>query len=121
MIKLIHSRKLDGEIMKTNRTSVKTLLTRVIIGLALLAGGYQATAQTAQFFRMAGPTAVTITKFRADGTMIWSGATPGATYTVQMVTALPGENNWVDYNQIVAAAASAPTSSLPSTRPPGWS
>jgi hypothetical protein len=47
MIKLIHSRKLDGEIMKTNRTSVKTLLTRVIIGLALLAGVHPVLAQPA--------------------------------------------------------------------------
>jgi len=36
MIKSIHSRKFDGEIMKTKVTSMKTLLTRVIIALALL-------------------------------------------------------------------------------------
>jgi formylglycine-generating enzyme required for sulfatase activity len=35
--------------------------------------------------------------------MVWSNATPGATYTVQTVTALPGGNNWVDYNKISAS------------------
>ena len=35
--------------------------------------------------------------------MVWSNATPGATYTVQSVTALPGGNNWVDYDQLVAS------------------
>jgi formylglycine-generating enzyme required for sulfatase activity len=47
MIKLIHSRKFDGEIMKTNLTSMKTLLTRVIIALALLVGVHPALAQLA--------------------------------------------------------------------------
>ena len=100
---------------------MKIRLSFLFIGLVMLAGVLEAAAQTAQFFRIVGPTAVTITAFQTDGTLVWNAATPGATYTVQMVTALPGENNWVDYNQIVAAAASAPTSSLPSTCPPGWS
>jgi formylglycine-generating enzyme required for sulfatase activity len=53
-----------------------------------------------QFFRLVGPTAVTITKFRADGTMFWSGATPGATYRVQVTTNLAGGGTWVDYVQL---------------------
>ena len=71
--------------------------------LALLAGVHPAAAQGARFFRIAGPTATTITAFRADGTMVWSNATPGATYTFQTVTALPGGTEWVDYDQLVAS------------------
>jgi len=84
---------------------MKTKLNALFIGLALLAGVYQATAQAAQFFRIVGPTAVTITAFRADGTLVWSGATPGATYTVQISTTLAGGVNWVDYDQLVAGGS----------------
>ena len=70
--------------------------------LALLAGVQPAAAQGAQFFRITGPTATTITKFRADGTMVWSNATRRATYTVQTVNALPSGTNWVDYSRLVA-------------------
>jgi formylglycine-generating enzyme required for sulfatase activity len=49
--------------------------------------------------------------------MVWSGATPGATYTVQMVTALPRGNNWVDYNQIVAGG-SVSTNVITTFNPP---
>ena len=57
-------------------------------------------AQAAQFFRISGPAAATITAFRPDGTMVWSNAQPGATYTVQTVAALPGGSNWMNYVQI---------------------
>jgi formylglycine-generating enzyme len=79
---------------------MKTKLHYLFIGLALLAGLHEAAAQTAQFFRLVGPTAVTITAFRADGTMVWSGATPGATYKVQVTTTLAGGGTWVDYVQL---------------------
>jgi len=36
------------------------------------------------------PTTTKITAFQRDGTMVWSNAQPGATYTVQTVAALPG-------------------------------
>ena len=68
--------------------------------LALLTGLNQAAAQGAHFFRISGPTATKITVFRRDGTLVWSNATPGANYTVQTVSSLPGRSNWVDYNQI---------------------
>ena len=41
-----------------------------------------------------------ITAFRTDGTMVWSNAQPGATFTVQTASPLPGGTNWVDYVQI---------------------
>ena len=59
-------------------------------------------AQGAQFFRIAGPTATTITAFRPDGTLVWSNAQPGATYTIQTISSLRGGTNWVDYVQIPA-------------------
>jgi hypothetical protein len=48
----------------------------------LYVGINQAAAQGAQFFRISGPTATTITAFNLDGTLVWSNARPGATYTV---------------------------------------
>ncbi len=83
---------------------MKNKLESLMIGLALLTGVHQAAAQTAQFFRIVGPTAVTITAFNPDGTLVWSGATPGATYTVQIATSL-AVSNWVDYNQLVAGGS----------------
>lgn len=77
-------------------------LRRVFIVLALLAGVNQVAAQRTQFFRISGPTAITITAFQPDGTLIWSNASPGLTYTIQTVTSLPGGGNWVDYNQMLA-------------------
>ena len=74
-------------------------------------------AQASQFFRIAGPTATKITAFQRDGTMVWSNATPGATYTVQTVTALPGGNNWVDYKQI-SASNSVCTNLIFASNPP---
>jgi formylglycine-generating enzyme required for sulfatase activity len=75
------------------------------IALALLAGVHQATAQGAQFFRIVGPTAATLTTFNPDGTLVWSNAEPGATYTVQTVSSLPGGTNWVNYIQIPATSS----------------
>jgi formylglycine-generating enzyme required for sulfatase activity len=81
---------------------MKTKLQSLFLMLALLAGASQAAAQTAQFFRIAGPAAVVITAFHDDGTMVWSGATPGAIYTVQTTTSAAGDN-WVNYDQITAS------------------
>jgi len=85
--------------------SMKTKLPSLFIALALLAVVPAAAAQTAQFFRLVGPTAVTITKFRADGSIIWSGATPGTTYTVQTATSLAGGGNWANYVQLSVTQA----------------
>jgi len=62
---------------------MKANLNTFLFWLALTASVRLAPAQSAQFFRLVGPTAITITDFRADGTLAWSGATPGATYSVQ--------------------------------------
>jgi sulfatase modifying factor 1 len=79
---------------------MRTKLCFLFIALALLAGINQTAAQGTRFFRISGPAATTITAFRPDGTLVWSNALPGATYTVQTVSALPGSTNWVDYVQI---------------------
>lgn len=95
---------------------MKPRLVSLIIELVLLSGVHRATAQNAQFFRIAGPTAVTIKTFKGDGTMVWIGATPGATYMVQTASALAGGGNWVNYNQIVASSSS--TNVISSFHPP---
>ena len=81
---------------------MKTKLQSLFIGLALLAGVRSTLAQTAQFFRIVGPTATTITAFRADGTLVWSGAMPGTNYTIQTASSLAGAAGWVSYVQIPA-------------------
>jgi formylglycine-generating enzyme len=80
-------------------TTMKTKPCFLLIVLALIAGVHQSAAQGARFFRIAGPTATTITTFRADGTLVWSNALAGTNYTIQTVTSLPGGSNWVDYVQ----------------------
>jgi len=72
--------------------------------LVLLAGINQGAAQGVRFFRVSGPAATIITAFRPDGTLVWNNAQPGATYTVQTVTSLPGGTNWVDYVQLPVTA-----------------
>ena len=57
-------------------------------------------AQEARFFRISGPAATKITAFCPDGTLVWSNAQPGMTYTIQTVSSLPGGTNWVNYVQI---------------------
>src|ERR1039458_9181466 len=77
------------------------LTTTMKLSLCALTLGTVA-AQGAQFFRIAGPAATKITAFRPDGTLVWSNAQAGATYTIQTVAFLPGGTNWVDYVQISA-------------------
>ena len=71
----------------------------LLVTIGLLAVINQACAQSSQFFRISGPAQTTIVAFNADGTLVWSNAQPGATYTVQTATSLVGESNWVDYVQ----------------------
>jgi formylglycine-generating enzyme required for sulfatase activity len=82
------------------KKTMKTKLLILFVVLALIAGVHQSAAQGARFFRIAGPAATTITKFRADGTLVWSNALAGTNYTIQTVTSLPGGSNWVDYVQL---------------------
>ena len=58
---------------------------------------------TPQFLRIAGPTATTITHFGPDGTLVFSNATVGATYTIQSASSLAAGTSWVDDHQIVAS------------------
>ncbi len=71
-----------------------------ILALASFAGVHSLAAQGTRFFRISGPAATTVIAFNSDGTMVWSNAQPGATYTIQTVSSLPGGTNWVDYVQI---------------------
>src|SRR6267142_3881105 len=74
------------------------------IMLVLFAGVHQAAAQglvtRTQFFRVSGTATTKNSAFRPDGTLVWSNTQPGATYTVQTVSSLPGGTNWVDYVRI---------------------
>ena len=70
------------------------------LALALLAGVHQAAAQGTRFFRISGPASTTILSFTPDGTLVWSNASPGATYTIQTVSSPLGGNNWLDYVQL---------------------
>ena len=92
------------------------LTTALKLSLCALTLGTVA-AQGAQFFRIAGPTAAKITAFRPDGTLVWSNAQAGATYTIQTVASLPGGTNWVDYIQ-VSAASGVNTNLLIAFHPP---
>ena len=73
--------------------------------LALIAGTHQGAAQGTRFFRISGPAATSIISFNPDGTLVWSNAAPGATFSVQTVASVPGGTNWVDYVQLPTADA----------------
>jgi sulfatase modifying factor 1 len=98
---------------------MKTRLRDLFIVLALLAGVTQGVAQGARFFRVSGPTMTTILAFQPDGTLVWSNALPGATYTVQTVSSLPGGTNWVDYVQIPATDGVVTNRLVDFNPPPG--
>jgi formylglycine-generating enzyme required for sulfatase activity len=87
------------------------------VALALFVGVHQAAAQGARFFRVVGSKATIIAAFRPDGAMVLSNAQPGATYTVQTVSALPGNTNWVNYIQI-PVTNSVTTNQLVDFNPP---
>ena len=61
----------------------------------------------ARYFRVSGPSATTITHFGTDGTLVFSNALVGATYTIQTASSMTGgapaggANTWVDYDQIL--------------------
>ena len=97
---------------------MKSKLSGCLMALAFLAGANRAAAQGARFFRIAGPTAASITSFQPDGAIVWSNAQPGATYTVQTVTSMPGGTNWVDYVQL-SVTQSVNTNFFFDFNPPG--
>jgi formylglycine-generating enzyme required for sulfatase activity len=57
-------------------------------------------AGEARFFRIVGPTAMSITSFTADGYITWTNAQVGSNYTVQTARSLADATNWVDYIQV---------------------
>ncbi len=59
----------------------------------------QAQQQT-RFFRVAGPVAVSIQNFTADGFLTWINVPTNATFTVQTAASLTVASNWVDYLQV---------------------
>jgi formylglycine-generating enzyme required for sulfatase activity len=84
---------------------MKPKLHVLFIVLALLAGVHLAAAQTAQFFRIAGPATTKIITFRPDGSLVWTNARPGTNYTIQTLSSLAGGPNWVDYVQLPVTSA----------------
>jgi formylglycine-generating enzyme required for sulfatase activity len=82
--------------------SMKIIRNCLLIQLLWLAVVRQVAGQGNVFLRISGPTITAILSFGAEGTLVWSDAVPGETYTVQMATSLPGGSNWVDYNRISA-------------------
>jgi len=84
----------------TAKRTMKSKLSVLFIGLALLAGIRETAARTAQFFRIVGPAATTIMALNPDGTLVWNNALSSTNYTVQTVSSLPGGTNWVDYVQL---------------------
>lgn len=61
-----------------------------------------ASAQTAGFFRISGPTAAKLVSFQSDGTLIWSNAQAGSQYMIQTANFLTA--NWVDYLRTTASS-----------------
>jgi formylglycine-generating enzyme len=79
---------------------MKTKFRFIFIALGLVAGIGRGEAQGTQFFRISGPANTWITALRPDGTMVWSNAQPGATFTIQTTSVMQGGTNWADYVQI---------------------
>jgi formylglycine-generating enzyme required for sulfatase activity len=98
---------------------MKAVLQCSFLVLACLAGVPQASSQGARFFRVSGPGATAITALRPDGSMVWSNAQPGATYTIQTVNSLPGGTNWTDHVQISTTAGVHTNRLIDFDPPPG--
>ena len=79
---------------------MKATFHSLFVMLTLFGAVLQADAQSARFFRILGPSAATVIAFQADGTLVWTNAQAGETYTVQIARTLSGTVNWVDYAQI---------------------
>jgi formylglycine-generating enzyme len=82
--------------MRTGRRSLLMIL-------ALFAQADPCICQEARYFRIVGPAVTRINRFSNDGSIVWSNAQPGATYTVQtapQTTSAAAALNWVDYVKI---------------------
>jgi sulfatase modifying factor 1 len=83
---------------------MKNRATAIKLGLGALALSASVATHGAQFFRIAGPVATTITALSADGHITWTNSPTNATFTVQTAHSLPGQTNWVDYVQVPATS-----------------
>ncbi|MEO8428699.1 MAG: SUMF1/EgtB/PvdO family nonheme iron enzyme, partial [Verrucomicrobiota bacterium] len=63
-------------------------------------------AQAAQFFRIVGPGATTITSADRDGYLTWMNASFPATITIQTSSSLLSPTVWVDYVQVPVTGSS---------------
>jgi formylglycine-generating enzyme required for sulfatase activity len=96
---------------------MKTLHLPIVAFAALLVCQSLRAADSAAFFRVVGPAETRITEVRPDGTVLWSNAAPGSTFTFQ-TTGTPGEpGSWTDWVQ-VPADAGAVTNRLFDPAPP---
>lgn len=99
---------------------MKTRFKTLLIATVLLSVAHQLAAQgsppQAQFFRIWGQAATTITALGPDGGLAWSNSQPGATITIQRCASLAGGDQWVNYLQI-ANAGSVGTNLLPGLNP----
>lgn len=81
---------------ETTRNDVVVLL-GILLFLATITLGM---AQSARFFRIAGPVEATITALSADGSVTWTNAVTNTTFTVQAADSLLNPVHWVDYVQV---------------------
>jgi formylglycine-generating enzyme required for sulfatase activity len=81
---------------------METVKLALLLALTLLPS---APSQDARLFRISGPAATGIIAFRPDGTMVWSNAQPGATYTIQTASGGAGrETIWADYVELTTTS-----------------
>jgi formylglycine-generating enzyme required for sulfatase activity len=74
-----------------------------LLAAALLASLPPVAVQGTRFVWISGPAATTIRASLSDGTIVWSNALPGTSYSVQTASSLSGGTNWEDYVQIYAS------------------
>jgi formylglycine-generating enzyme required for sulfatase activity len=79
---------------------MKAKLHCLLIALTTFACIHSAAAQGEAFFRISGPAATAITAFNPDGTIVWSNASVGTSYIVQIAASLSVGTKWVDYVQL---------------------
>ncbi len=82
------------------KETMKNTIHSLFIGLALLAGVHDVSAQGSRFFRIVGPAATSIISFGSNGALVWSNALTGTNYIVQTATELGSGTDWVDYVQL---------------------
>jgi formylglycine-generating enzyme required for sulfatase activity len=72
--------------------------------LVALAFGPCLVGQEARYFRISGPAATGILALNPEGSVLWTNAQTGASYTFQTSKTLGEVSNWVDYVNVTGAA-----------------